>query len=112
MGTHRPTLVRLDNVTVGPDLQMRCACNWYSPRYTTRQECEDDHQRHLAAVERLRASMRRTDPSLTDQYAYYMEQAENPVTSEADRKLWLQLASELEGRLPSRKGTEQLSLDL
>lgn len=112
MSTHKGTIVRLEGIEVGPDLQMRCRCGRYSPRMGTRQDVEDWHREHVEEMERLRLSMAKSGPSLLDQHAHYTAMASDPTVTESDRLLWQQLADELERRLPTKETPDQLSLDL
>jgi hypothetical protein len=87
-------------VRYGDEFRAECSCRQNS-KLGTRQEAEDWLFKHREQVQRARAHLRHRIPSITQQYNYYRQQEQNPHQGESDRRLWKQLADELEPRLPS-----------
>lgn len=94
-----------------------CSCGAAGFWEVERQKAEDFLVAHGQQVTRALAALhRRRSVPLTDQYDWYVKQADEPGTSEGDRALWLQLAEELAIRLghrtPPSEQTALLSEDL
>jgi hypothetical protein len=84
----------------GEEYRAECTCKQNS-KLGTRQDAEDWIIRHHTEVQRARAHLMGRNPSLANQYGYYRKREADPNISEEDRRLWKQLADELEPRLPS-----------
>lgn len=80
--------------------QARCACRQQGPVEEHHWDATRWGDKHLEAVERVRAT-RGFGPgaSMALTAAYYRSMADNPEVDEHDRALWDQLAGELEARL-------------
>lgn len=104
MSNHKIHYAGLD-----PNLQARCSCKKRSP-IGPRSEVEDWFLGHLREVERIRAHLRSSNPSLKTQYAWFVKQADDPDNPAEDRALWRQLADELERFLASKEPLQQDAL--
>jgi hypothetical protein len=95
----------------------RAICNCKSASdWMTRQEAEDWVLAHLRLAEQAMVHLRSRNPSLTDQYNYYSQMADDPANPPGDRTLWRQLALGLKPRLPhtppSKNGEEALPFEV
>ena len=88
MSNHRIHYAGLD-----PNLQARCSCKKKSG-IGSRSEVDDWYTAHLQEVERIRTHLASRTISLPRQYAWFLEQAENPNVDPDDQALWRQLADE------------------
>lgn len=87
----------------------RCSCGHYTGFKETRQEREDAEIKHHDNVERIRAHLSTRDPSLVQQRDYYrLMSVEDP--EESNRRLWQQLADELDRRLGGTPASEDVPL--
>ena len=99
MSNHR---IKYEAISSLPPQRHRAVCScrgWASAVVSTRQLAEDEALIHLRNVEKARAAMGTSTPSLKSQQAWYQQQAENPNNSPEDRRLWQLLANELGLRL-------------
>jgi hypothetical protein len=76
-----------------------CSCGAAGLWNPNRQEAEDFLVAHAQQVERARSHLQSRTPPLASQADYYRKQADEPGCSEADQRIWLQLADELDTRL-------------
>jgi hypothetical protein len=93
MSSHSLTIVRSDDT-----YQQRCECGDNSGWVPHRWQAEDWGIEHLVLVDRVRAHLRRHNPSLTDQRNWYRKQADL-AASEQDRTWWTMLADGLDHRI-------------
>lgn len=77
----------------------KCSCRMHTGGKLTKQAAEDELIAHLRQVERVRLHLESRNPQLKTQYAHYRKMEADPDVSEYDRRLWKQLADELERRL-------------
>lgn len=99
MSNHR---IKYEHINSIPPERHRAVCScrgWASPVVATQQLAEDEALRHLRNVEKARAAMSTSTPSLKSQHAWYQKQAEDTEQSPEYRAMWRQLAAELENRL-------------
>lgn len=79
----------------------RCRCGFTTKKCRTRQEAEDDVNKHWQEVERVRLHLGTRNPSLQSQRDYYRQMAEDENVTPHDRRLWAILADELDRRVGS-----------
>lgn len=89
-----------------------CNCKWGAPEVCdTAQAAEEVNLRHMAEVEKIRARVRRVEPSLKNTRDYYQGMADAESDPET-KGLWQQLADEIDHRLndsgPVHEGQTQL----
>jgi hypothetical protein len=85
----------------------RCACGWAPDPQPTQQALDDEIFKHHKEVERARASLgRRGHTDIKVDRDYYLERANDPNETKANRHLWQQLADELSKRIGGEKGAE------
>lgn len=77
----------------------RCRCGFTTSRYRFHDDVEDAVAKHEADVERVRLALGTRNPSLKSQRDYYRAMAEDENVAPHDRRLWANLAGELERRL-------------
>lgn len=76
-----------------------CKCGWHTPWEMQRQSAEDAGIKHEQEMEQFRARMSSHPPSLRNQRDYYRQQAEDEGYDPEQRRLWQQLADEIDHRL-------------
>lgn len=106
MSNHRITIV-------GDRLQCmaRCSCKKQSPM-TNRANVEEWIFTHHQDIERIRARLGGRSPSLTNQRDWFRQQAEDPSNPAEDRRLWKQLADEVDAFVSTRTGPPKGQLAL
>jgi hypothetical protein len=92
-----------------------CSCGrWKSASYLAREDAETKGEAHMVRGDqhlRALAQFSRGAAQLRTEWKWYVEQAENPLNSEAEREMWQQLADELEPRVkapPTDEGQDAL----
>lgn len=76
-----------------------CKCGWRADPQVTRQAVEDEVLRHEMFVQRVRTQLRVKNPTLRSQRDHYRNMADDETIRESERRLWKQLADELDARL-------------
>lgn len=82
----------------------RCSCRFQTKSHQHRWQVEDEVREHLTLIERVKSYLGTKNPTLKSQRDYYLERAEDPDETPANRRLWLQLAEELTPRVKPTKG--------
>lgn len=82
----------------------RCSCRFQTKVFLHKWQAEDEVREHLALVDRVRAYLETKNPTVKSQHDYYRERADDPDETPENRRLWQQLADELEPRVKARKG--------
>ena len=77
----------------------RCKCGFVTPKYDHEWQVDDDLRVHDEKIERIKAHLGPSAPSLKSQRDYYRKMATDPGTDPKDRPLWQHLADELSARL-------------
>lgn len=95
-------------VTTDDQHYARCSCGVSTGYQENLQQVEDAEMRHSEEVERIRTHLGTQSPSLQSQRNYYAEKAEDHRETEENRRLWKQLADELDHRLGSTPEEETL----
>lgn len=77
----------------------RCTCGQYVSPKAHMWQVEDAENLHLENVQRAMAALSRREPTLKNQRDYYLQMAVAEEVSEADRRMWQQLADEISRRI-------------
>jgi len=83
----------------------RCSCRFIGKQTQHKWEAEDEQRQHDEKVQRVLALLRprnHTASLVRSERDYYLERAADPDESEANRRLWQQLADELTPRIASK----------
>lgn len=82
-----------------PRWRVWCRCGWQVQSLNSMDEADKAIRGHHREVDRLRARLSTTPPSLKAERDWAREQSENEDLEPSDRALWKQLADEMTRRL-------------
>lgn len=80
----------------------QCKCGANSGWRKTRRETEEWVDAHHRSVYRVRAALNRREPSLLDQFNYYVLMSEDINVPAAEREQWADLADQLRPRVVTK----------
>lgn len=86
------------NVDHSVHYAFRCKCGWHSNWYPSLPKADDEQTDHFRNVKRARSGLQPT-PTLKTAAKYYREMAERADQPAEHRRLWKQLADEVDKRL-------------
>lgn len=93
-----------------PYFYARCRCGFVTKEFIHKWQVEDEVKEHERFVDRIRAYLGTSKPTLKSQRDYYLEMSEDPNEPPANRRLWKMLADELTPRVRERRQPEQETL--
>lgn len=92
-------------------MQDRCRCGWKSNWLSVPEELDAELREHHKEVREGRARMTFGAPSLVTQARTFRANSESSRYTDEERRLWAQLATELERRVDQTKRDDTLGQD-